>query len=1184
MSVQAKQEKKRGAVHKLWRSTARLATPKEKEKEKQRAAGHMSMAVGGTSSAASHSDYRRTQMLLQPNARSSLSSAWGNVSDSKQDSSFMPLLLRMLAEADLSEEAIWAGDERLFELLANFKEDLQESAHSGGCVVRFNLPMNIEEFAQSGSSSKSYKINPNLPVRQLLTMICRRLRINKPPENYQLRTLRGYPLRDECPLSMYGLGSLFASWELNVLLRLPSASDSLVAAITATTSTSTSTSTSTTTSSSNPSKAASAQSAVEAADASVVSPASGVESGVKAADGSTPSTTPLPPGLTPPTQAQLLNHESQQRYRRSTRLQVSDLQQRTCLVSILLPPLLEFSALKQKRIKVDVQAPIGRIITSICAKHGVKDPDRLVLCTVLGSQEDAEVAGGASLSAGSANSSAPTEGPSSSSTSALASAALKATSSSSSSAPSEDSGQVIVLANDKNLAWYGLGIRFEKWKLRLALREAISHHAHSQGEEMSMRYAWTQIPEAGLRLSEARSIIRDLDTGLRLYRRDLQQSQAVNSELELLSNELRSACMGLAQAGQVMDQDRRQLKSVLKELRSKHSVLLRAHADLLQRQESVRTLRAQEQEQHRLTEQQLMRAVQSAQTLRVLLEAYKEHAREEVQREQEDAQDQADRLRTKAAERLNAEQQKHAEQRAEWQAQRVELETQLSAERSAKSDLDERLAESERQRRRGEENCERLTQELAESVSQRERAQESFERREAALNAEVEQLKHSLLEERERSLQMQREALGKVVVEKQNEELQRIAMQTQEQLKKSIELQSFHQQQTEEAKLRAQKEREQAQLELERTRLTRDQKLEAVRMEMVRAETDWKRTRTRLQEAANTLRVELADKEKELLLERESAASALRAHEQMVTRLEGDISRLHSDVSQRDEKLAMARRAQDETQRALTEARSVHTAALDENHKLVAQCTQLEKRLAELDGRLTACEKQRDQFKQQTVQAQKKTDSLERTLKQTQAEVEKLKARDPGEELRQQVSRLRNQNRALGQQMGELRTAFSQALAQAQLASPRAADSTDGSAMRSAEEQADLGIPSSPVPTSFQAPIPPPPPGDLPSMAPPPAPVGPAPSLGRNGSGLSIGSLQDELMSKKGVLREVTDEMRQAARDASDTNDLVAILQRSLNARFRSIHRMQAGDDEVETLDEFDDDYDDMVFEDVSDA
>jgi len=249
MSVQAKQEKKRGAVHKLWRSTARLATPKEKEKEKQRAAGHMSMAVGGTSSAASHSDYRRTQMLLQPNARSSLSSAWGNVSDSKQDSSFMPLLLRMLAEADLSEEAIWAGDERLFELLANFKEDLQESAHSGGCVVRFNLPMNIEEFAQSGSSSKSYKINPNLPVRQLLTMICRRLRINKPPENYQLRTLRGYPLRDECPLSMYGLGSLFASWELNVLLRLPSASDSLVAAITATTSTSTSTSTSSSTSS-----------------------------------------------------------------------------------------------------------------------------------------------------------------------------------------------------------------------------------------------------------------------------------------------------------------------------------------------------------------------------------------------------------------------------------------------------------------------------------------------------------------------------------------------------------------------------------------------------------------------------------------------------------------------------------------------------------------------------------------------------------------------------------------------------------------------------------------------------------------------------------------------------------------------------------------------------------------------
>jgi hypothetical protein len=64
-------------------------------------------------------------------------------------------------------------------------------------------------------------------------------------------------------------------------------------------------------------------------------------------------------------------------------------------------------------------------------------------------------------------------------------------------------------------------------------------------------------------------------------------------------------------------------------------------------------------------------------------------------------------------------------------------------------------------------------------------------------------------------------------------------------------------------------------------------------------------------------------------------------------------------------------------------------------------------------------------------------------------------------------------------------------------------------------------------------------------------------------------------------LREVTDEMRQAARDAENTNDLVAILQRSLNARFRSIHQLQAGD-EVETLDEFEDDYDDMVFEDVT--
>jgi hypothetical protein len=378
-------------------------------------------------------------------------------------------------------------------------------------VVRFNLPSGVEEFAQSGSSSKSYKINPNLPVRQLLTMICRRLNISKPPESYQLRTLRGYPLRDECPLSMYGLGSLFASWELNVFVRLPTAESHAAA-----------------------SSSSSSSSIDETAS-----------SGLHAK---------MHPGATSPVNAAQVN-------RRSTRLQVSDLQQRSCLVSILLPPLLEFSALKQKRIKVDVQAPIGRIINSICAKHGVKDPDRLVLCTVLGSQDEsggssassAEQGGGSgggtpasALGAGSSGSasSCGAAGPSSSASSSSSSSASSSSSSSSlssvpsvssaspASSSSEESAQVIVLANDKNLAWYGLGIRFQKWKLRLALREAILHHTQSQGaEEMSMQYSWTQIPEADLRLSEARSIIRDLDVGLRLYRRDLQQSQAVNSEV-----------------------------------------------------------------------------------------------------------------------------------------------------------------------------------------------------------------------------------------------------------------------------------------------------------------------------------------------------------------------------------------------------------------------------------------------------------------------------------------------------------------------------------------------------------------------------------------------------------------------------------------------------------------------------
>jgi hypothetical protein len=92
MSDRAKQEKKRGAVHKLWRTTARLAGPKDKEKPR-----HLSLAVGGRAQPGGPVDYRRTQMFLQPGTA-------GASSAHAQENSFMTLLLRMLAEANLSEE------------------------------------------------------------------------------------------------------------------------------------------------------------------------------------------------------------------------------------------------------------------------------------------------------------------------------------------------------------------------------------------------------------------------------------------------------------------------------------------------------------------------------------------------------------------------------------------------------------------------------------------------------------------------------------------------------------------------------------------------------------------------------------------------------------------------------------------------------------------------------------------------------------------------------------------------------------------------------------------------------------------------------------------------------------------------------------------------------------------------
>eukprot|EP01133_Synstelium_polycarpum_P005974 gene5974-6920_t len=127
----------------------------------------------------------------------------------------IPSLFRLLAEHKLSERDIWEGEPQLFSILYQFKEQLSKNESSTSNIITFHLP-SIPEFADV--KKKSYKINRKFTIAQTINLICKKQQIPD-PKRFWISSLLGFIMNDNEPLYTYGLGSLFESWELRVIVK-----------------------------------------------------------------------------------------------------------------------------------------------------------------------------------------------------------------------------------------------------------------------------------------------------------------------------------------------------------------------------------------------------------------------------------------------------------------------------------------------------------------------------------------------------------------------------------------------------------------------------------------------------------------------------------------------------------------------------------------------------------------------------------------------------------------------------------------------------------------------------------------------------------------------------------------------------------------------------------------------------
>eukprot|EP01132_Coremiostelium_polycephalum_P001525 gene1525-1919_t len=126
----------------------------------------------------------------------------------------IPSLFRLLAEHKLSERDIWEGDPILFSILYQFKEQLIKT-ESPPNIITFHLP-SIPEFGDV--RKKSYKINKKFTIAQTISLICKKQMIPD-PKRFWVGSLLGFIMNDNEPLATYGLGSLFESWELRLIVK-----------------------------------------------------------------------------------------------------------------------------------------------------------------------------------------------------------------------------------------------------------------------------------------------------------------------------------------------------------------------------------------------------------------------------------------------------------------------------------------------------------------------------------------------------------------------------------------------------------------------------------------------------------------------------------------------------------------------------------------------------------------------------------------------------------------------------------------------------------------------------------------------------------------------------------------------------------------------------------------------------
>ncbi|EGG24076.1 hypothetical protein DFA_06214 [Cavenderia fasciculata] len=126
----------------------------------------------------------------------------------------IPSLFRLLAEQKLSEKEIWEGQPSLFAILYQFKEQLSKT-ESPPNIVTFHLPQ-LPEFGDV--KKKSYKLNKKFTIAQTISLICKKQQIPD-PKRFWVGSLQGFIMNDNEHLYTYGLGSLFESWELRLILK-----------------------------------------------------------------------------------------------------------------------------------------------------------------------------------------------------------------------------------------------------------------------------------------------------------------------------------------------------------------------------------------------------------------------------------------------------------------------------------------------------------------------------------------------------------------------------------------------------------------------------------------------------------------------------------------------------------------------------------------------------------------------------------------------------------------------------------------------------------------------------------------------------------------------------------------------------------------------------------------------------